>query len=158
MVSINGKKVPEVQDDEDIKAIAIKIILDLTGVVVRDHMVKDCHRMGDKILVSFVYAGTCSPIVKILASHRTNQHHHKTWINIHQSPLDRKLSFLARQMKRAGILDFAGTTLAALTRVGKGGQKFTIYSEEDLQKLSDKPLSSFLKSKDPNDSGISMEY
>ena len=158
MVSIYGNEVPKVKADEDIKAIAINIIVDLTGVVVRDHMVKDCHRMSDKILVSFVYAGTCSSIVKILASHRSNQHRHRTWINIHQSPLDRKLSFLARQMKREGILDFAGTTLAALTRVGKGGQKFTIYSEEDLQKLSDKPLSSFLKSKDPNDSGISMEY
>ena len=33
----------------------------------------------------------------------------------------------------------------------------TIYSKEDLQTLSDKPLSSFLKSKDPNDSGISKE-
>ena len=157
MIAIHNNKVPTVKADGDIKSIALKIILHLTGVGESDSMVKDCHHIGDKILISFVHAGTCSPIVKILATNSSNQHRRKTWINIHQSPLDRKLSFLARQMKRAGILDFAGTTVAALTRVGKGGQKFTIYSEEDLQKLSDRPLSSFLKSRDPNDSGISME-
>ena len=86
MIAIYNNEVPTVKADGDIKSIALKIILHLTGVVVSDSMVKDCHHMGDKILVSFVHAGTCSPIVKILATNRSNQQCLRTWININQSP------------------------------------------------------------------------
>ena len=143
MIVIYGKDVPTVKENEDIKAIALKLIHDLSGVTVHDSQVKDCHRMGPKILLSFVHAGTCSPISRIMldksAMHRTG-----TWINVHQSPFDRTLAFIARKMKRKGILEFVGTTLGALVRVGKNGQKFTIKTMEDLQKLSSEPLSSFL--------------
>ena len=158
MIAINGKEVPHFNPDEDIKAITLKLILDLTGVVVAESQVKDCHRMGEKILLSFVQAGTCSPISKILCSNRRNQHRLATWINIHQSPHDAKLSFIARRMKKAKILDFVGSSLGALTRVGKDGRKYIINTEEDLQKLTDRPISSFLKGAvSHNDSGVSME-
>ena len=52
--------------DKDIKDIALNLIHNLSGVVVHENQVKDCHRMGAKILLSFMHVGTCSPIGRIL--------------------------------------------------------------------------------------------
>ena len=157
MVVIYGRDVPDYTRDENTKAIALTLILNLSGVDVKDSHVKDCHRMGRKILVRFVHSGTCSPISRILFAKRT-MHKKGTWINIHQCPTDRNLSYLARQMKKAGILEFVGTTTSGLARVGKDGQKFTIKTEDDLQQMTSQPLSSFLKgAADLNDSALSME-
>ena len=61
-------------------------------------------------------------------------------------------------MKKAEILDFVGSSMGALTKVGKNGRKYIINSEEDLQKLTDRPISSFLKGAvSHNDSGVNME-
>ena len=157
MIVISGRDVPASKRDENTKAIALRIIHSLSGVTVADREVKDCHRMGKKILLSFIHAGTCSPISRIVSNKRA-MHRSGTYINVRQCPHDRKISFTARQMKKAGILDFVGTSLGSLTRVGKDGQKYTIHSLEDLQRLTDQPLSNFMNGvADLDDSAVVME-
>ena len=61
-------------------------------------------------------------------------------------------------MKKAGILEFVGTTTSGLARVGKDGQKFTIKSEDDLQQLTSQPLSCFINgAAELDDSAVGME-
>ena len=127
VIAIYGRDVPAFDKYEDIKAIALNLIHKLSGVEVIDSQVKDCHRLGKKILVSFVYAGACSPINEIVYDKKA-MHKAATWINIHQCPHDRYIAFVARRMKKAGILSFVGTTFGSLTRVGQNGQKYTINS------------------------------
>ena len=157
VIAIYGRDVPAFDKYEDIKAIALNLIHKLSGVEVIDSQVKDCHRLGKKILVSFVYAGACSPINEIVYDKKA-MHKAATWINIHQCPHDRYIAFVARRMKKAGILSFVGTTFGSLTRVGQNGQKYTINSLEDLQQLTSQPLSRFQKGgAELNDSAINME-
>ena len=84
MITINGHEVPHFNPDVDIKVIILKLILDLTSVVVSDSQVEECNRMGDIILLFFMQAGICSPICKIVLKRR-NMYRLATWTNIHQS-------------------------------------------------------------------------
>ena len=83
-------------------------------------------------------------------------HRSGTWINIHQCPHDRHLFFLARKMKKAGVLDFVGTNLGSLTVVGKDGKKIIIRNQEDLQNLTNQPLSRF-GNEELDDSAVVMD-
>ena len=160
MIVISGRNVPAFKSGEDIKAIALRLVLNLSGVAVDERQVKDCHRMGRKILLSFVYAGTCSPISRIIYSNKREMHRSRTYIHVHQCPHDANLSYLARRMKKAGMLDYVGSTLGGLTRVSKDGLKYTIKTLEELQQLSTQPLSCFQNgaaNADLDDSAVVME-
>ena len=162
-IVISGNGVPEPVEDEDITDLTLKLILNLTGVKIMRGDVRNCHRMGKKILLEFSKAGTCSQIHLVLnKAHRKAMKAAGTWINIHMTPTDSRLFYLARQMKKKKqIFEFVGSTLGAVTRVVvKGGKGHTITSEADLLKFTTEPLSTFEKKNDVpemNDSGVSME-
>ena len=54
MIAIYNNEVPTVKADGDIKSIALKIILHLTGVGESDSMVKDRHHIGDTDMEYFI--------------------------------------------------------------------------------------------------------
>ena len=59
-------------------------------------------------------------------------------------------------MKKAGVLDFVGTNLGSLTVVGKDGKKIIIKEQEDLQNLTNQPLSRF-GNEELDDSAVVMD-
>ena len=154
---------PKAKDKEDITAISIDIIKRLTGVSILRDDVRNCHRMGSKVLLEFLRAGTCSPIHLILdKSHRQEMSNAGMWINIHMTPLDSRLFYLARRMKKkdAKIFYFVGTTMGALTRVVVDGVSHTVKSEAELQTFTEQPISTFQEKKSlplMDDSGVSMD-
>ena len=93
-------------------------------------------------------------------AHRDEMRKTGTWINIHMTPVDSRIFYLARQMKKEGVFDYVVSTLGALTRVVVHGEGHTITSEAELSKFANKPLSSYEK-RDVvplmDDSGVSME-
>ena len=159
VISISGPGVPAVKADEDILQVALDIVRKVTNVKLCPDEIRNVHRMGPKILLEFLHAGTLSPIVKILdRKHHQAMVKEKTWLNVHMHPHDARLFYLARQLKRANLVDSASSTMNAVTRVTIRGVRHLIHTEKDLQKLISVPLSSFEKKRDApfNDSAISL--
>ena len=68
-----------------------------------------------------------------------------TWINIHMTPHDSHIFFVARQMKNEGIFVFVGSSLGDRTkvRVKKDQEDHIIDTVAELQKFTTKPISYF---------------
>ena len=97
-VVISGNGVPKQEEDEDITDLTIKLILNLTGVKMMRENVRNCHKMGKKVLLEFSKAGTCSQIHLVLSkAHRKAVKTAGTWINIHMTPFDSRLFYLPRE-------------------------------------------------------------
>ena len=145
-IVISGKLVPAFQDGEDIIAITLSIIQKLSGVTIRKAQVNNCHRMGKKLILEFAKAGTCSPLQKVIfQSKRLKMREAGTWINIHMTPHDSHIFFVARQMKNEGIFVFVGSSLGAPTkvRVKDSQEDHIINTVAELQKFTTKPISYF---------------
>ena len=137
---------PDFKNGEDIIAITLNIIQKLSGVTIIKDEVNNCHRMGKKLILEFSKAGTCSPLQSIIfKSKRLKMKEAGTWINIHMTPHDSHIFFVARQMRNERIFTFVGSSLGARTkvRVKDSQEDHIINTVAELQQFTTKPIAYF---------------
>jgi len=121
--------------------------------------VNNCHRMGSKLILEFAKAGTCSPLQTVIfKSKRLKMKEAGTWINIHMTPHDSHIFFVARQMRKEKIFGFVASSLGARTkvRVKDSQEEHIINTVEELQKFTSKPISYYEEKRNVplDDSGV----
>ena len=147
VVIISGKNLPMPVPNEDTEEIARNIFQELTGLKPNKTEFKDCRRSGPggkNILVEFLCFGQTSSFSKILSPvHKKVFHSKGIFINIPQPYFDRHLLFIARKMRKAGILAQVHVNYRAETVAVKGGRKYVIKRIQDLQSLSERNVKEF---------------
>ena len=161
IVVISGHGVPPRAEAEDITAIAMDMVETLTGVKLSRDSIRNCHRMGAKILLESLFAGNESKFGAILnPKHRRKMAQRGTWINIHQNKNDREIGFVARKMKKAGLIEFFHVNSQGVNEVTVAGVKHKIYTMNHLQNFCPYSVKKFLESNGmdcTNDSAVGME-
>ena len=146
IIVITGHGVPPPAEGEDIIAISIAIVDKLTNVKLSRDTIRNAHRMGSKVLVEFLFAGTQSKIGDILhLKHRKKMTLNGTWINIHQNKSDRILAAVIRRMKKKRFVEYYSVNLQGVNEIVVSGTKHKIYSLDDLQKFCRHPVTFFLE-------------
>ena len=160
IVVISGPNLPPPTKGEDTVGLARKLMDELTGHKPIQSDFKNCHRCGlggKMILVEFLYTGMVSPLARVLnPQHRAKFYERGIFLNIHQPYHDRRLLFVARKMRKEGLITKAFANLQATTIVvTKDGRKHLIRNMDDLQNLTTTDVREFLTAKPMDtDSGL----